>query len=352
MKLFSDRLDSGFPSVSQEMAPDMQETSQEEKFLGEVVSLRTEIERLCNKFSASNGDQEQFFQRDTEALSLMLNAVTQSPFFTVQFFDGYAQKHPVIGKFVVHDLVSISSAVFAEIGILKDLNLQDSMDQDCFYDMCREHVLSNMSRYVRTLEDNLLRSLEDVDVPLQAFDYRLLGDELSAIEYGRSMKASGRPLSPDIQVHDRAKDVIDERKAFGRAGVVDNFVINCVNNALRELVGATHIEVSFFVDEATQELVYQVRDDGVGIPNQMFDPSRINEIRLFETGVSESKSTGIGMSDANIRLPQYGVKLAISSIRDGQRNMWRSNNFGEAESQFPEDLSKGTLIEIRVALVS
>lgn len=353
MKLFRDTSEQG-PShfFSEKSSFDVKEKSREEKNLEGILALRVSVEELFEKFSASKGDQSIFFNQDISHLQSLLTVLAKSEFLTTGFFQKEACDHPVIGKYVEHDLVSISSAVLSEIGTLGELNLELSADQDCLYAMCKEYVFVNILRYLRVLEDNFLRVLKSSDFPPEVFDYSILGTEIEALEYGRSMKSHGKVLIPDIQVRDQAKDVVQGRRTLGRAGLVDNFVINCINNALREQVGATHIEVSFFIDENTQELVYQVKDDGVGIPTHMFEASTVNEIRLFETGVSESKSTGLGMSDANLRFPEYGGKLALWSIREGQRNMWKSKNFGAEDGNFPEILAQGTLFEIRFPLVA
>lgn len=157
----------------------------------------------------------------------------------------------------------------------------------------------------------------------------------------------------DVRLNALSLENQTAKELHGNISVLANFLSNCVSNAARKEVGASFIDIHCFYDGEREEFVFQVQDNGNGIPHSLFQlrsGTDSNRIRLFESGASESNSSGLGLGDADVRIPLYGMNMAVVTHRsNGTKESWETP--GMKQPVFPDAIT-GTLFEVRIGVAS
>lgn len=327
------------PDTEKEVSPP------EHEILRDLVSQTHILFLECEEFFASIEGENKY-----EALKKILKVLNETSLLTVDFYKDVLKKHPVMREYVNHDLENVIAGVLSFIQLVPEPYFENDEKINIFL-----QAKDAMLYYLRSLEDIFLRCVDEPDhLPApQLFEYSHIKQSAS-IDYGVAQRRDKPKKGPEFVVEDLAEQALSDRAPFGYGGVVDNFVLNVLRNAFRPSIGAKEVRLRMVVDENTNELVYTVQDNGSGIPEQVggvefFKKSESGQIGLFQKGKSGSKSTGLGLSDADKRFPLLGMKLAVVTKRaDGSTAEWSSVKDG-ASSHF--DLGEhGTVFEVRVPL--
>ncbi len=327
------------PDTEQEVSPP------EHEILRDLVNQTHILFSECEDFFASIEGENKY-----GALKKILKVLNETSLLTVDFYTNVLKKHPVMKEYVTHDLSNITGILFAEMqGVLgKNVQKHDQIE-------ILEYAKNFIFYYLRSVEDIFLRCIDEprhLPAP-QLFEYSYI-KQSADFDYSVAERRDTQKRGPKFVVEDLAEQALSDRAPFGYGGVVDNFVLNVLRNAFRPSIGAKEVRLRMAVDENTNELVYTIQDNGSGIPEQVggvefFKKGESGQIGLFQKGKSGSKSTGLGLSDADKRFPLLGMKLAVVTKRaDGSTAEWSSVN-DEASSHF--DLGEhGTVFEVRVPL--
>lgn len=197
------------------------------------------------------------------------------------------------------------------------------------------------------IQDILLRRLSDTEVPKEYATNldvemleRLLGyiqnKELGDLkrnglcEGSAYSKAGEKTVNLEVDWRKLKKDLAG-RKVKGNDGVVGNFILNALRNALKDKVGSSFIALNVQVDG--DELVIQIMNDGSAIDQQSLTPG--SDSFIFKEGVSQTKSTGLGLAYSDQRIKSLGGSLSVVSRGRGEN---AASTFSNAENfQFDLD---------------
>ena len=233
-----------------------------------------------------------------------------------------------------HDVGNIAQGVNGPLELtLEAANNGENIGVDFF-----KIFLNTWDRYFIAIEDILLRLVSNEEVPVkfqkgadldvlmgacQYFNTR----ELSSIKaFSRSSDSAYKNIG-NVKINlitdkdwERIKNELGDRKIVGVNGLISNFELNALRNALKDRVEAT--EVSQTVEIKDDQLVIRIVDNGKGIRPEFLQKGNKEkdeitgeekEVYIFHEGASGTGSTGKGLADFDTRLASVGGELYVST---------------------------------------
>lgn len=279
---------------------------------------------------------------------------------------------PKMARFVLHDVSGEASNAVGYADLMSNELDSDKQHVDPKRFSRDLRVFTNYwERYWVPVQDALLRYLSGAEVPLEYIKDLDLGmlqhllkcfetqemvglRKKSAIDESNYHKIDEKKLKLDIDWQSLLS-VLDGRAVKGNEGVIYNFILNSLRNALKDLVEARNVSASVFVEG--EELVVRVMDDGKGINSNGLNPG--NDSFIFKGGSSGTKSTGLGLSNSDQRIKSIGGSLSVVSFsrEDGKINTY--SNAPEFKFDLEEfnqkreaagDVKVSTVFEIRLPI--
>lgn len=283
------------------------------------------------------------------------------------------QQDPKMAKYARHDVNNdASNAIGYASLIFSEINSDGrNPDPETFSRYLRVFV-SCWERYWAPVQDILLRYLHDTKVsPEQIHDLdlgmlRRLLENFETQEMVRLKQEATMEKSDYYKIGEKVLKLEVDWQGLpaalhggtvkGNEGVIYNFILNSLRNALKDRVEARNVAMSLTVDG--DELVARVVDDGKGINSNGLTPDS-NEF-IFKEGSSRTKSTGLGLAYSDQRIKSVGGSLSVVSFNKEEREI---NTFSNA-SDFKFDLDEfnqnreaaggvkmNTVFEIRLPII-
>ncbi len=335
------------------------------KFTDENYSLAAELAEV---------DEIRYIGPDNGAklkvLIKTIRAVADFKFFKVGYFDSLRSDF-LIGKFVGHDLDNLAVKLMPFLQYLAantaDLDLSLA-DDDFFADFAGKkknlnrlvsffrQVVGAWPQYCLIIEDILLRKTEAEgrQVEKADLDPEFLERALKSLFDSQAVDGRVKFLveeAPKIKSLLKADEVI-----LTQPGLVADVLFNIIRNSAKEKVAGKRVKI--IAEREGKELVLQVVDSGIGMTPAQLDPH--SEECIFKEGVSGTKSTGLGLAEADIRLPSLaGAKLSYWSKKRGTGSGYSSFSTDE-KTEIPfttyhsekdsSDYEVSTLAEIRLSI--
>ncbi|GEM_PF-2756065 len=276
---------------------------------------------------------------------------------------------PEFKRYISHDLGNIATIV---IFTLESLNTSDRNGTRQTSNS-REAVINSFllfwPRFYCATEDTALKVLAsdtidekycqnfDLDMLKYILDYFTNFELVSFKEKIDKQKNAAAKVSPCQKIEnkqfinninfDQLKSQLGGRRVRGNLGAVLNGVLNMLRNAFKDDIKADFIEIDAIIEE--DKLVIRVCDNGIGISEEQLDSG--SDKYIFASGVSATKSTGLGLANSDKRFASMGVELIVISKEPGTGNLSRFSN--TSRSTFKTDLlnSMNTIFEIRLPIV-
>lgn len=250
--------------------------------------------------------------------------------FSVQY------KHD-IGNFLV-PVVAGFDLLLGEID--EDTNHNDSKNN--IYERLRTPIKNIVSHWYRCrvgLEDMALRTISENEIPekfIKGLDIKIIKSVLDffSMKELQSLRKKSLLAGSDYKnIDNKELDIseidwralenkLDNKKIIGNEGLVGNFLINALRNSLKDRVGSIKTKVK--IDVVDNELIIRVEDDGKGMEQKHLNPD-FKEIDtdtgqqrsyfIFDKGVSDTSSSGLGLANFNTRLASTGGALYVVSKR-------------------------------------
>ncbi len=274
-----------------------------------------------------------------------------------------------------HDLGAIANGVEGNLSLILDyVHEGDEINFELL-----KNLLYVWDRYFVVVEDMLLRMVSkekissefqtgtDVDA-LKGVDDYFNTRELESIRVFSTKAGSAYKKINGIQINLVSNEVwgnlnmeLKDKKIGGNSGLVGNFVLNALRNALKDRVEATTVTQA--VEIKGDWLVIRIVDNGKGIRPKFLQKGykeideitgKEKEIYIFHEGASGTGSTGKGLADFDTRLASVGGELYVSTktVSDGMIRFQYGSTIEKAnEVEFDESLEHGTVFEIRLPII-
>lgn len=255
----------------------------------------------------------------------------------------------------------------------KDVDIDMDFNIDIF-----KIFLNTWDRYFIAVEDILIRLISNNEVPdefQKGVDIDVLvgsnnyfeTKELNKIKAFSTSDDSVYKKINDIKISlvtdsdwERIKTELAGRKIAGANGLIGNFELNALRNAIKDRVEAK--EVVQTIEIKDDRLIIRIVDNGKGIRPKFLQKGykekdeitgEEKEIYIFHEGASGTGSTGKGLADFDTRLASVGGELYVSTktVNDGMvRFQYGSTAEKANEVEFDESLEHGTVFEIRLPI--
>lgn len=177
-------------------------------------------------------------------------------------------------------------------------------------------IHKNANRLLSLINDIIHLSKLDVMTEVPKMEMISLTDVAASTVEMLQLQAKKHEVS--LTMDEKSERVL----VHGNKGMLEEVIYNLCDNAVRYNRPGGHVEVSVFGEN--NELVLQVKDDGIGIPKE--DQKRIFE-RFYRVDKGRSKETGgtgLGLAIVKHIVEQHRAELILDS-----------------------DLGKGTTIQVR-----
>jgi two-component system phosphate regulon sensor histidine kinase PhoR len=186
-------------------------------------------------------------------------------------------------------------------------NMMDDRDSDGeYWKKSLQQMQGQTRRMTRLVEDLLMLSrLEDGEKTLVRDQVAVPAMLVALVEDAKILSGEKRhqiTLDSDQSLWLRGSDK-ELRSAFS------NLVFNAVNYTPE----GGHIQVRWYQDQAQEQVVFEVQDDGIGIAPQHIDRLTERFYRVDAGRSRESGGTGLGLAIVKHVLDRHGAKLAIES---------------------------------------
>lgn len=281
----------------------------------------------------------------------------------------HLENEPKLARYIQHDVGNeVASAIgFADLMLAEINNKRDPAVFNSY--LCI--FINYWERYWVPVQDVLLRYLSDTDVPpeyIKDLDLETLQRLLGYFETQEVVGLRKKSAMKDSKYHDigekKLKLYIDWEALSsalgggavkGNEGVVYNFILNSLRNALKDLVEARNVSASVVVEG--DELVVRVMDDGKGITISGLTPD--NDSFIFKEGSSGTKSTGLGLSNSDQRIKSVGGSLSVVSFNKEEGKINTYSNAPDFKFNLDEfnrkrevagDVKVNTVFEIRLPI--
>lgn len=131
---------------------------------------------------------------------------------------------------------------------------------------------------------------------------------VQAILFGKVGKAS--EMKVDFEIDENSS--LEQLPEWFGTGALTVILGNLIDNALEEVANYQDGQVSFFALDFGEDVIFEVSDNGKGIPPELQD-------ELFKKGYSTKSSTGRGIGLANVdgAIRVLGGTIQVTSTEEG-----------------------------------
>lgn len=268
--------------------------------------IRDVKERRMHLYELSIGDKT--YQCNVAALGtnrlegwvIVLNDVTQ-----LKELDRFKSE---MVRMTSHDLKNPLQAAMAYIDLLKD-ELSDSDHDKLHYVEMIDKQVEKMERIIRGILD-----LERVKTGLLSFDECHVEDIIKNVVQEMGYLAEEKAIQLKVSVANSIGSFSGNAEQFQRA------LVNLVENAIKFSPSKTNVELCVYQNE--QEIVFSIRDEGIGIPKEIHQ--RIFD-RFFRGGQKEVEHvSGSGL----------GLSLVKSVVENHRGRVWLESELGMGTTFF------------------
>ncbi len=268
--------------------------------------IRDVKEKRMHLYELSIGDKT--YQCNVAALGtnrlegwvIVLNDVTQ-----LKELDRFKSE---MVRMTSHDLKNPLQAAMAYIDLLKD-ELSDSDHDKLHYVEMIDKQVEKMERIIRGILD-----LERVKTGLISFDECHVEDIIKNVVQEMGYLAEEKAIQLKVSVANAIGSFSGNAEQFQRA------LVNLVENAIKFSPSKTNVELCVYQNE--QEIVFSIRDEGIGIPKEIHQ--RIFD-RFFRGGQKEVEHvSGSGL----------GLSLVKSVVENHRGRVWLESELGMGTTFF------------------
>jgi PAS domain S-box-containing protein len=223
------------------------------------ITLRKESEKALHKL---NLDLEEIIRKRTEDLQSSLDEL-----------DAFAYS-------VSHDLRGPVRAIdgFSHLLLLK---AGDILDEE------NKHLISRIRESVTTMDrliQDLLRFSRTARQPLQVIDI-----EMGGLVRGVITELTSQPETRNISVH-----IKDMRSSKGDPGLIRQVWYNLISNSIKFTLPDTVPDITIGSYEKESEIIYYIKDNGIGFDMQYAD--KVFEVFSRLAPSPNAEGTGVGLA--------------------------------------------------------
>ncbi len=207
---------------------------------------------------------------------------------------------------IYHDLSGEATILFPYLDFCKEgNNVRNSLSI----------VAKKLPIYSFILEDILLRSIDD-EMVSPVYERSVVPPEIFDTSIDNAMHGlSVRFPEKEIDITGSVARLLEAHEEIRTVpGVFMNALTNCVGNAAKDEIGATHIQVQLLRSD-TALLIYII-DDGKGMEADQLNP--LVPERFIFNKVSETNSTGLGLHFVDTRIQSLGGSIHVASRPRGK----------------------------------
>lgn len=190
-----------------------------------------------------------------------------------------------------------------------------------FSDLLLDEQISNEEKheYVRIVQNNSRSLLGIVDdlIEMSKIDSDLIKPNFSSVSLDMILKGVLESVTflntkPDVvlKLQEPAEKI--EKNIITDAVKLNQILVNLLNNALK-FTEEGFIILDYEVDESKHELVFQVKDSGIGIPDEFKDKifKRFNKINA--KNISANEGLGLGLAISKSYVEMLGGTISVDS---------------------------------------
>ncbi len=306
------------------------------------------MDKLVQKYEMD----QPLIQQDYETFRKIIREILKNSTWNVEILKQWEKELDEKSQhFLEHDMQNITTSFWGALSLMRpDLekvaNLSGKEMLDALLSDRASRVVDiavkKWPQIVLIMEDISIRSREAQNKELPAPRPLNLDILRAALE---SMQSDSY-LKTKLKTIFFTKGLINaDEEVLTRPGVVGNFIFNVTRNAAKEKVDANKIDI--FAERKGDELVFGIKDNGIGMSAEQLDPKSEKFIFNEGEGSSGTGGTGLGLADAPARLNKYaGAKVACASRLREQTAVARF----PLDSEIDLSPTASTMFEIRLPI--
>lgn len=154
-----------------------------------------------------------------------------------------------------------------------------------------------------------------VDFDLKPFSIRLCAEDVAAI---LTTRAEQKGIQLRVEVQPEVPESL-----VGDAGRIRQIMTNLIGNSVKFTnQGSVTIRVSAVVDQGIANLKVEVRDTGIGIPEEKLDAVFQSFNQVDNTSTRRHEGTGLGLAICKMLIERMGGEIGLSSKLGEGSTFW------------------------------